>query len=224
MGSSLGEMGGVPLEDFCGWLSGKTIDWIGRTMRKPLRLAGRSVMKWSGIEFFSKRPDLDKARSLDELLATASDVSAILVKGRAIREQHLENAGRISRLLLPHPEAQSVRHYAKTVNDAYLTRHIAETTRVMLSKRTQVRWYPEMIHYSLMLGDPGKSAGWAHVECVLPYSRSNLRPSFTVKRRLQEGLVIAMSDNFERMWAASSDPDNETMNRILVSGSEGCSD
>src|SRR4051794_11581161 len=33
------------------------------------------------------------------------------------------------------------------------------------------------------LGDAKKQSGWVQLECALPYSRSNLRPSMTIKRR-----------------------------------------
>jgi len=68
------------------------------------------------------------------------------------------------------------------------------------------------------VGQSNVNSGWAQIECALPFSKPNRRPSFTVQRRTHESLVIAFKDIFEAIWNASSDTDQELMNEYEKQG------
>jgi hypothetical protein len=197
-------------------------NWVYRTaarigIDKGGRWLGSVCMKLSGIEFFPDRSALEKSRSIDEQLATASDVVGVFIIGRKFRQNYVENSRRLSRLILPRPDAESVRHYATSVDDiGHFQRSIVETTKALQERGTTIRWHPEIIQYSMILGDINKHSGWAQIECAMPFSKSNQRPSFTVKRNGHEMLATALSDAFERMWNNSAVPDPSVIERYLI--------
>jgi hypothetical protein len=195
--------------------------WLSRAAlriayRKTRQWLGFRAMKLYGVEFFADRSALEKARSIDEQLATASEVVGVFIVGRKFRQNYVENYRRLSRLILPKPDAESVKHYAASVDDmGNFQKAIAQTTKALQERGITIRWHPEIIQYSMILGDINKSSGWAQIECAMPYSRPNQRPSFTVKRREHEMLAIALGETFKRMWHESVDPDPSIMERFL---------
>jgi hypothetical protein len=196
-------------------------NWAYRTaarigLDKGGRWLGRVCMKFSGVEFFPDRSTLEKSRSIDEQLATASDVVGVFIVGRKFRQNHIENSRRLSRLILPRPDTESVRHYANSVDDiGNFQRSIVQTTLALQERGTTIRWHPEIIQYSMILGDINKYSGWAQIECAMPFSKLNQRPSFTIKRHGHEMLAIALSDVFEQMWNNSVVPDSSVIERYL---------
>jgi hypothetical protein len=51
-----------------------------------------------------------------------------------------------------------------------------------------------------VLADIDRANGWIHVESVLPYSKTNNRPSYTIDKRHSEEAVLEMQRIFNRIW------------------------
>ncbi|MDE2107107.1 MAG: hypothetical protein KGL39_58410 [Patescibacteria group bacterium] len=166
-------------------------------------------MKWSGIEFYSSNDELHK-RPLDEQLAKAANIDAVVIIGRTLAESDLKHVRRVQRVIMPSPKSESAKHYAQSVNEASrLSKDIADATVTFEAIGTKVRWYPHMICQTFLIGDASLQNGWVHVEMVPPYSAGNLRPSWTAYRKHHERLVASYGTIFEKMWAASEAPDKQ---------------
>jgi len=175
-----------------------------------------------GLKFFSDRDSLERNRSLDAQLAQASEVDAIFMVGRKLQELEIKNIRRLKRVILPNPNGQSAITYAKTVDQlGHFQRHIAEATKSLRDEhKIEVKWWPDPLYHSILMGDSDKSTGWLHIESALPFSKLNVRPSFTVERRSFENLVTAMSGVFTKMWGASEAPNEATLAKFLSSSAE----
>lgn len=194
-----------------GWLGDK---FTALGLDALARKLGRAAMRMSGVDFFPDRAALERSRSIDEQLASAKDIAAVFIVGNKYREHRLQNGRRLTRLILPHPESEAVKLYAKSGRNHTLQRSIVDTTvDVAALYGTKILWHRQMLHYSIMLGDPKKNDGWAHIECAFPYSSSNLRPSFTVSRKSHEVLVAEMDSMFENLWATAEEPDLATLKK-----------
>ena len=153
--------------------------WIAKALAwRAFRWIGRFSMKLSGIEFFTSRSEM---RPFDDLLSTAKNIDVIAVIGRTLHEHELTHIKNINRVILPHPECESIKHYAKTVGElGHLQRNIAEATTSLYSKRIEVKWYPHAIHHAILLVDTERNSGWVQLESVLPFSipdsRGNKEP------------------------------------------------
>ncbi len=70
-----------------------------------------------------------------------------------------------------------------------------------------------MICQTFLVGNGKLNNGWVHAEAVLPFSVTNLRPSWTVRRTHHERLVASFVDIFEKMWNESEPPNAVILRR-----------
>jgi hypothetical protein len=155
-----------------------------------------------------------QTKDFDTQLSQAANIDAVVVIGRTIRESNLQNLRRIRRVIFPHPQAESTKRYARTVNEQNrIERDIVEATIFLKESHIDVRWYPDMIHQTFLIGDGELRNRWVHLETVLPYSYPNLRQSWMAHRLHHEQLVASFTRIFEEMWKASNQPNKELIER-----------
>ena len=202
-----------------------TETWIARHLGWPwikhivLPWISRASMKANGIEFSPNRNDM---QGLDKLLLTAKRVDAIVVIGRTLLEHKLDCIRKFERVIFPSPESLSTLHYAKSVCEDHIFRiTAAKATKRLTDAGIKVRWYPHVIHHSMLIVDAEHSAGWVQVECVLPFSIPNLRPRWRVYRDRQEQLVISMKEIFEKMWSESAEPSKTVLKQLTTGTVKG---
>ena len=177
---------------------------------------GRTV-----VQFYPDRPSLDRSGTLDTLLGSANEVKAVLVGGSGFITHRPQNARRVSRAILPHPQCGSLVGYSKTTGDfPGLSSKIAQTTKHLQDFGINVRWYPEMICHTLLIGDPQAPSGWAKFESVLPYADFSMRPNIIVRTREHPEMLQLLDDVFQKMWLNSSDPDKITLSNLLKRGDD----
>ena len=170
-------------------------------------------MRLSGVEFHPSRAKLHVA-DLDALLGSAVSVDAALMTGRTLRENRLTNIRRITRAILPHPRSASVAMYCRADPAGDLARNeadVCQATHFFRKQQIAVRWFPETIFQTFLVGDGRKNSGWVHLETGLPYSRTNLRTSWKASRSKHEELVDSIADIFDAMWKDSAEPDAEIL-------------
>lgn len=173
--------------------------FIGRWATRALRRRGGAKVG-GGIEFFPNRDALVRAHgTLGSRLRSASSSSGLWVVGQKFFGAR-ENVGVLKRLLLPHPNGEAIKYYAKVSQHQEVTRYIREWTGHALKSGTKVRWYQPFVFSSIVLVDTDKPEGWAHIEIVLPYSEPERRPSFTVFRRRSEETVAEFQRIFDELW------------------------
>lgn len=162
----------------------------------------------SGLEFFPDRETLDRQRGYDKTLGSADNIDAIFATGRKVSVHDVPNIRRIKRVILPNPHSSSFIFYANSLADhPNLANYVISATKEFQDNlNIEVRWLPEMIHHSILIADSDKASGWVHVEIVLPYSKANTRPSFTLQKNHYEGAVNHFAKIFEKMWSNSLPP------------------
>jgi hypothetical protein len=188
-------------------------DWLqtaGATIGVGLVLFGIIAMLWHRVrlwqvqqlrfQFFPDRASLHRAHgTLAKRFAGVSSVSALWVVGQKFYHGD-ESIGVLRELLLPNPDGNAIKYLAKTVARPDISRDIRSTTQMALKSGTNVRWYDHFIFSSIILADIDKPSGWMHIETVLPYSKPERRPSYTVKKSESEEAVLEMARIFRRIW------------------------
>ena len=166
-----------------------------------------------GLKFFPSRTILEEEQSLAKEFADVEEVLAILLTGRVITSKNISIVSKINRLILPHPNSDSVNHYGVNLPERPDTRaHIIEATRVAQSVGIDVRWYWELIQHSTLIADPYKSRGWAHIELAPPLSFTDKRPSITIYKKHYEQTILDIAENFENLWDECSLPIPDILN------------
>jgi hypothetical protein len=177
--------------------------------RGILRLFGRrrsGAMTGGGIEFFPTRETLVRAHgTLGSRLKNVSSVSGMWVVGLKFLGAR-ENIHVLKRLLLPHPDGDALKNYAKVSKHGEVIQYIKDATKQAQSNGTKVKWYREFVFASIVLVDTDKPTGWAHVELVMPYSQPENRPSFTIYKRQSEATVSELQRIFDEIWEVASVP------------------
>jgi hypothetical protein len=118
-----------------------------------------------------------------------------------------ENTDRIKRLLLPSPESDAFKIQISTGPNREAADQVRQISKAAQAKGAKVRWYNEFFHHSLILADIEKPSGWVHVESVLPYSKTDQRPSRTLHKRTSEKTVLEMNRIFDEIWDDAKVPD-----------------
>jgi hypothetical protein len=108
-------------------------------------------------------------------------------------------------LLLPDPTSASFCIYAGNSNGSIEKAIIADTTERARADGAEVKYTPHFLGYSVNLVDTNSPSGWAHVELVLPYSKQDKRPSFTVHKQRHPVLVNELQRVYDELWRAASD-------------------
>ena len=180
--------------------------FLGLSKLATLLLQRRGgVVNVGGFQFFPNRAALHLAHgTLAQRFADVSFVSAIWVIGQKFYYAD-ERPDVVRELLLPNPTDAALKHHVTSINHAETAEVIKKTTEIALKKGTKVRWYDHFIFHSIILADIDKPSGWIHIESVLPYSKSEKRPSYTVHKRHSEETVREMSRIFRAIWDASKD-------------------
>jgi len=131
-----------------------------------------------------------------------------MVTGRKFLTEKYDAIRHIRRIILPDPNSDSLKFYSSSIySEDAVRNHILEATRVCSEEfGIRVRWCPQHIQSTFMLGDAEKRSGWLHAEMVLPFSRANLRPSFTAKKERFPELVDSYQTIFEALWDQASEP------------------
>jgi hypothetical protein len=150
-------------------------------------------------ELFLDRPALEArygARPLDNV-ATAHCVWLVGTKSFRINEE----LHKVSCLLLPNPNSASLKDFQKnlpgTVN---LFNEIHRVTLDAQDKGIAVKWYPELTGQSWWIGDRDTQGAFVHIECLMPFSQTNRRPSFRVYRSQDEDFYKRYCEIFDKMF------------------------
>jgi hypothetical protein len=142
--------------------------------------------------------------TLAERLKTASSVNAIWVIGQKFYHAQ-ENLDIIKRLLLPKPTGASFKYHSEVSGHADTINYVINATQTALKHGTKVKWYEPFVFHSINLVDSDKPTGWAHVEMVLPYSKVDQRPSFTVYKQRSEQTVAELQRIFDEIRHKAED-------------------
>jgi hypothetical protein len=205
----------MSFESLLYWASGAEKSWkVLHFLRIPqlaTRLLARrkGVVKTGGLQFFPDRLSLHLDHgSLAARFANVSAVSAMLVVGDRFYDVG-ENIAVVKELLLPNPEGEALKYLLRTVGREYAKDRIREVTNIAKKAGAKVKWYDNFVFHSLILVDVDKPSGWMHVEMVLPYSKIEKRPSFTIYKKQSEMTVSEMTRIFREIWDSSTwAPDN----------------
>lgn len=162
-------------------------------------------MKSGPVQFFPTREVLHRADgTLGASFEKVTSVSALLVLGR-----EFYNAGHrtevIKRLLLPNPDSESFKTYESTQSEKNLGQIVRDITARAKALHAKVRWYDTFIFHTIILADIEHPNGWAHVESVLPYSRSSHRMSYRLSRKHSESAVMELSRVYGQIWDTAKD-------------------
>src|SRR5262249_25124734 len=112
-----------------------------------------------------------------------------------------EDLHKIKRLILPDPSSKSVEEFEKSLPNRNPLRSDVETAlKSAREARIDVRLYPEFTGQSWWIGDRDKSSAFVHIECLIPNSRSERRPSFRVYRWQDENFYQQHCSIFDWMW------------------------
>lgn len=193
------------------WLADSSPRWlryvgVRQGARAIRRRMGRAVIGF-GATFFSSREALEQSRNFGEFLGSAERIDAIYVVGRSFIRDHSDRFRRIRRLILPDPTSASFKFYEQSTGEPNLAEYVVTATQICRTQiGIQVRWCPELIQQSVLIGDSDKRSGWVHAELVMPYSRANARPSITVKKSRFERVVSSYQETFNLLWALSKEP------------------
>lgn len=191
--------------------------WVGGPIAREWLQSRTGVVMAPGYRFYPTRGHLDRFNSYDAFLADCTDAYGVFVTGRKLWTQNVDQAQKYRKIILPDPRSGSFSHYADTVGEFPEMRvTVCRSTRNITQQYgATVLWYPQMIHNSIVFRDPGRVQGSAHMETVLPFSRSNMRPSVTVSKRHSEEFVSELWALFEKMEAQSQPPDEEFMAQMI---------
>jgi hypothetical protein len=178
-------------------LVGKAAAWLRRGRRPRMRTGG--------FEFFSDRESLIRAYGiLAARLASVSSASVMWVVGQKFYDSD-ENADRIKRLLLPNPNGEAFKRQIATGPHHTAGDELKRITRRAQQKGAKVKWYDGFVHH-IILADVEKPSGWVHVESVLPHSKTDQRPSWTLHKRASEKTVLEMKRIFDEIWDEAKEP------------------
>jgi hypothetical protein len=182
------------------WLRYVGLAQLARWLRRRM---GR-VMIGVGAKFFPSRDALNQSRDFNEFLGSAEEIDAIYVTGRVFIQDHHNRFRRIKRVIFPDPESNSFRFFAESTGETDLAECVRRATAVCRDQiKMEVRWCPEMVQQSVLIGDSKKRTGWVHAEIVLPCSKANSRPSFTVYKSRFSEVVDTYQEIFDRLWSLS---------------------
>lgn len=131
--------------------------------------------------------------------ARVKSVSAAWVEGQKFYHQG-DQLQVMKRLLLPNPESEAFKRYARSVKQAGIDQAIREVTRDALQHGAKVKWCDMFLCHSITLVDTDKPSGWVHIESALPFSKLAYRPSYTVYKRSAPETVEQMQRIFDELW------------------------
>lgn len=187
-----------------GWWSILRITGLPWLASGLLRIGGQRV-KGSGFRFYFSRPALEQRnKKLGQLFTDTKWVDALWVKGEKFYDAN-ENIHAVKRLILPNPDSNSLRLFANSVDQEALKEIIKAVTQKATKAGAQVRWCKEFYCTSINLVDTGRNNGWVHVEVVLPYSRPEDRPSFTIEKSRSPDCVLEFQRIFNEIWDKSDE-------------------
>lgn len=163
-------------------------------------------VKSSGFVFFTNRNTLERENGkLGARFAAAKHVDALWIKGGSFYDEN-ENTHVVKRLILPDPESESIRFFAQSVDQEDIGSVIRAVTEKATRVGAKVKWCKEFPGVSMNLVDTGRENGWTHVEVVLPFSKPNDRPSFTIKKSRSPDSVLEFQRVFNVLWDESVAP------------------
>lgn len=176
--------------------------------RPPRTRESSDSLQQPWIKFFPDRDALDKYRDFNGALGKCEAIDAVFVTARKLIANDYSNTQKIKRVILPDPDGESFIQFAKSLKDyPNLANYVKAATAELKEKYgIEVRWFPNMIGYSMLIADASKATGWVHAEMVMPFSKANRRPSVTIYKRGYENTVTTFAKIFEDMWNASNQP------------------
>lgn len=195
----------------------------------PAATATQLSAAQSAFQFYPNREHLQAQRPLLATLQSTDDVWVWCGVGTSLRISDDVQRGRISRLMLAYPDAESValRLLARAVNRsaANLANDIRLLTREAQQAGVVVRWYVGATGDALVIGNPQSQDGWAQIESFVPGVVQRERASFRVERREQPRLFDSLTAAYTRAWGNESrEPDDadgsrlEAIRRVLREG------
>lgn len=198
-------LGMGPLSMTQGMLAAIAAGIIGAVFLGLFRLG-----EWWGTkrrpEFFVDRFALEKVHEARPLQQVETAECVWLSGQKELRSA--ENLNKIKKLILPNPNSVSLKHFADTVpGSSPVQEDIEGAISFSQNQRINVRLYPEFIGHSWWIGNRGQPTAFVHIECVLPYSMTERRPSFRVYRWQDEKLYEQYCAIFDSMWDASKPPE-----------------
>jgi hypothetical protein len=195
--------------------------WLLAALAIALLLSIWGHIWWRGpaqarVEFFPTRHDLrERGGTLDKRFKNVESVFAIWVVGQNFFYSGHETRA-VKRLLLPNPESQAFKDFVKSGPHPSAVISVREVAVFAKSKGTEVRFYNSFISHSLILADPDKETGWLHVESVLPYSRTEYRPSYTIYKRDFPDTIMETYRIFNEMWAECKKSNSDSLDQTMA--------
>ncbi|MBI2831608.1 MAG: hypothetical protein HYX79_05050 [Chloroflexi bacterium] len=156
--------------------------------------------------FYESRKELEP---VENQLANVGELWAAWHTGPYANFEAFFPVGRSGRILLTKP-SPSIMQALSTVGerDADSMKHvIIEVTRKAQQNGLEIKWFDGPICNSIIIADPRKDNAWARLDVLVPKQPPQKRPSFLVEKRQSKELFETLYRSFEKMWAASEEPD-----------------
>ncbi len=166
----------------------------------------------AGIEFYSSRVVLNKHRELADIVKnTKTGIFVFSVRGDSVINSVPTPENYIKKFLLPNPASDSFVNFEQSVkNSGLFASSVKSVTKKAQEKEIPVRWYPEFVGYSLLIGDRNEDNAWVHLEFVLPCTYHLDRPSLTIRKKQQPIAFEHFARAFDEMWDKGEEPDDST--------------
>lgn len=166
-----------------------------------------------GFEFYPDRNHLPGTRRTRAQMEKAEDeiCASWNTEQLVLRGEMLKTRNR-KRILLPHPEkiAPYLAALEVTATEATIANHIKQLTQLAWKTAeeehldVEVRWLTRMPRNTVMLCDPQRNHGWAHVELLQPGVPEDLRPVLWFTKSRFPILYAHLLAAFNKQWAHES--------------------
>lgn len=184
--------------------------WIAETVVWRAISAGWRKLTKRPI-FYPDRVVLDRESALADKMRATERMYAIWFTGtKAIQE--IEAVENVERLLLPHPESESMKFHELALGEYRdIGEEIRRNTIKAQNKGIEVRWLKEFLGYTLTIGNQKGLDSWVHIEISLPILHGSRHPSFYFTRSKHRQTVDDVIKMFNDLWEKndfSQEPDS----------------
>jgi hypothetical protein len=164
------------------------------------------TLQREGITTVLGREEFDRMHPLGVSLDSSQEIHAAWLAGRGVlgpggpADKH---ANKITKLILPQPESDSVAVLEKIYASFSISGAIEESLGLLSRKGVEVRLYPGFWGVEFVIGDPTSDHGWAHCSCHVPGVTEDRRIFYRIEKQQTPDAFNALVEAFEAMWAQS---------------------
>jgi hypothetical protein len=165
-----------------------------------------------GFEFYPDRNSLpDTRRTRAQMEKAKDEICASWNTGQLVSRGEMLRIPNRKRISLPHPE--KIGPYLAALEGtapAMIAEQIKQLTELAWKTAqeenltVEVRWLIKMPRNTVMLCDPQRKDGWAHVELLQPGVPEDLRPTLWFTKSRFPNLYDQVLAAFEKQWAYES--------------------